>query len=136
MSGEQELIREREYAAYVQQLLLTAITRSKGHADFQVDTIRMMLSDAWDELRMRPTALSQQDIDQLNTEINRFVARRAFSEGRAEQYEKMLLKPFFARLDFREKGETESEKIVIGLYSLRDGQAHLAVHDWRALRPH
>ncbi len=127
-----ELEQEREYTARVQQLLYAVIKVSRGNAEFQDDTIRMMLNDAWEELRMKPTALSQQDLDQLNAEIDRFVARRTFSENRASQYEKMLKNPFFARIDFKEEGEEQLEKIVIGLYSLKDAQQNILVHDWRA----
>lgn len=35
-------------------------------------------------------------------------------------------------MDFIEAGESELEKIVIGLYSLEDGKGGLLVHDWRA----
>ena len=117
MQTQAELQAEREYTAHVQQILYEVIAQSEKHAGFQDDTIRMMLADAWDELRMRPTALSPQDLEQLNTEIDRFLARKSFSEGQAERYRKMLLKPFFARVDFREEGENGPDKIVIGLYS-------------------
>lgn len=132
MDYHSELEQEREYTARVQQMLCAVIQVSRGNAEFQDDTIRMMLTDAWEELRMKPTALSQQDLDQLNAEIDRFIARRTFAENRAAQYEKMLKNPFFARIDFREDGEEAAEKIVIGLYCLKDIDGHIMVHDWRA----
>jgi len=132
MNYELELQQEREYTARVQQLLYAVIQSSRGNAAFQDDTIRMMLADAWEELRMKPTSLSQQDLDQLNTEIDRFVARRTFAEERASQYEKMLKNPFFARIDFREDGQTSPEKIIIGLYTLKNAEGEIMVHDWRA----
>ena len=132
MDYELELEQEREYTARVQQLLYAVIQLSRGNAAFQDDTIRLMLTDAWEELRLKPTALSQQDLDQLDAEINRFIARRTFAETRAKQYEKMLKNPFFARIDFREEGQDSPEKIVIGLYSLKDTDGTIMVHDWRA----
>ncbi|MGI6236106.1 MAG: HelD family protein [Candidatus Excrementavichristensenella sp.] len=132
MRNESELQREREYTAQVQQLLLAVVEQYKGYADFHDENIRMMLSDAWEELRMKPTALSPQDLEQLSTEINRILARRAFTQELAQRYERMLLEPFFGRIDFREENEREAEKIVIGLYSLKDQQGKLLVHDWRA----
>ncbi len=132
MHSQAELKSEREYTAHVQQILYGVIAQSEKHAGFQDDTIKMMLADAWDELRMRPTALSPQDLEQLNTEIDRFLARKSFSESQAERYRKMLLKPFFARVDFAESGGDGTEKIVIGLYSLKDVDGSLLVHDWRA----
>ncbi len=132
MNYDLELELEREYTAQVQQLLYAVIQASRGNAEFQDDTIRLMLTDAWEELRMKPTALSQQDLDQLDSEINRFIARRTFAESRAAQYTKMLQSPFFARIDFREDGENAPEKIVVGLYSLKAPGGDIMVHDWRA----
>ena len=136
--NQAELAREREYTQMVQQLLYSVISASRGNAQFQDESIQMILNDAWEELRLKPTALSQQDIDQLQTEINRFAARKSFSETRATQYERMLANPFFARVDFTEEtdggpaGKPEKEKIVIGLYSLKNADRQLVVHDWRA----
>ena len=132
MTYEAELDRERAYTARVQQLLASVIAMNRENAVFQDDTIRMILADTWDELRMKPTALSPWDLDQLNAELSRFVARRSFSADRAAQYEKMLGNPFLARIDFAEDGEESADKIVIGLYSLKDPDGSLLVHDWRA----
>ncbi len=127
-----ELRQEREYTAMVQQLLLAVIEQYKGYSDFHDESIRMMLSDAWEELRMKPTALSPQDLMQLSGEIDRVLARKAFTAELAGRYEKMLLTPFIGRVDFVEEGTEESEKIVIGLYSLKNPAGELIVHDWRA----
>jgi|GEM_PF-6254987 len=134
MGYEAELAREREYTARVQQILCAVIDSTRDHAAFKNDTIRMILADAWDELRLKPTALSPRELEQLNIEVSRFAAQREFAENRARQYEKMLTQPFFARIDFAEEGEAGMEKVVIGLYSLRNPQANgeLLVHDWRA----
>ena len=132
MANSAELRREREFMAHVQQILYAVISRSKSHAEFQDETIKSMITDAWEELRMKPTALSPQDIDQLNIEIDRFLMRKSFSENNAARYERMLLSPFFARIDFKEAGFADFERIVIGLYSLKEADGALLVHDWRA----
>lgn len=97
-----------------------------------MDSIRMLVADAWDELRLKATALSVQDLEQLSTEVDRFMARKALTDDLAVRYERMLMNPFFARVDFRETGSDKTEKIVIGLYSLKDPSGELLVHDWRA----
>lgn len=132
MDHTAELERERAYAARVQQLLYAVIQKTKGFTKFHDQTIRDMLSDAWEELRMKPTALSPQDLEQLSTEIDRYLVRKNFSEEVVRRYERMLMNPFFARIDFRERGEENPEKIVIGLYSLKNELGELMVHDWRA----
>ncbi|MDO4547659.1 MAG: AAA family ATPase [Clostridia bacterium] len=116
----------------MQQLLACAIHKYQSDSQFHDESIRMMLSDAWEELRMKPTALSAQDLMQLSFEINRTIARKSLIGDLSARYERMLLNPFFGRIDFQEDGRDEVEKIVIGLYSLRDEHGQILVHDWRA----
>ena len=130
-SYEAELLEEQKYTARVLSYLTGAISRMDNSTLMKDETIRMILADAWDELRMKPTALSPQELEQLSMEINRFVAQRQLTSDRAESYRKMLKNPYFARIDFQENGE-EPEKIVIGLYSLRTSQGEILVYDWRA----
>jgi len=132
MMNESELLRERQYTARVQQLLVAAIDSSKESAGDHVSTIKQLLADAWDELRMKTTALSEQDMQQIASEVDVFLARKALDEDLARRYEKMLTEPFFARVDFAEEGSDAPEKIVIGLYSLKAPDGTLMVHDWRA----
>ena len=123
---------EQEYTARVQQLMLAIIEQADDLSGSHSESIRAIIADAWEELRVRPTQLSVQDLEQLSTEVDRFVARRDFTRELAERYRKMLMNPFFARVDFIEEGSEEIEKIVIGLYSLEDEKGKLLVHDWRA----
>ena len=125
---------EQEYAARVQQLMLAIIEQADKISGSHSESIRAIIADAWEELRVRPTQLSVQDLEQLSVELNRIQARREFTRAMAERYRRMLMNPFFARVDFTEEGSDELEKIVIGLYSLEDekNRNHLLVHDWRA----
>ena len=123
---------EQEYTARVQQLMLAIIEQADRISGSHLESIQAIIADAWEELRVRPTQLSVQDLEQLSVEVDRFAARREFTKGLAERYRRMLMNPFFARVDFVEQGETEIEKIVIGLYSLEDEKGNLLVHDWRA----
>ncbi len=127
-----ELNRERERTARVQQLLYALIQQAQGFSDAHDSSIKMLLSDAWEELRLKPTALSVTDLDTLGNEVNRFLLRQALSKDMMRRSERMLTDPFFARIDFREQGADEVETIVIGLYSLMDEKGNLVVHDWRA----
>lgn len=132
MERTDELLREREYTAHVQQLLYAVINQSEDFNGQHSQAIRALLADAWEELRLKPTALSEKDLEQLSIDVNRFLARKAFNEDMVRRCERMLLTPFFARVDFSEEGAQEAEKIVIGLYSLKDERGNLVVHDWRA----
>ena len=127
-----ELTQEQAYTARVQQLLLALIERAQVIASDHLQSIQAIVADAWEDLRVKPTALSEEDLEQLSTEVDRFVVRRQFADSMAERSRRMLMKPFFARVDFIEQGEDRVEKIVIGLYSLKDEKGELLVHDWRA----
>lgn len=123
---------EQAYTAQVQRLMLAIIEQAEAISGSHSEAIRAIIADAWEELRVRPTQLSVQDLEQLSVEIDRFVVRRDFTRELAERYRKMLMNPFFARVDFIEGGADVCEKIVIGLYSLEDEKGRLMVHDWRA----
>ena len=132
LMSETELRREQEYTEKVQQLLLTAIANSSENSREHISSIKQLMADAWEELRLKPTALSEQDMQQLAGEVDRYLARKALNDDLVRRYEQMLKNPFFARVDFKEEGQSESEKIVIGLYSLKGPGRELLVHDWRA----
>ena len=132
MSQLADLPREQAYTARVQQLLLQAIEQAQVISADHLKSIQAIVADAWEDLRVKPTALSEEDLEQLSTEVDRFVARREFANTMAERARRMLLNPFFARVDFVEEGESDVEKIVIGLYSLKGEKGELLVHDWRA----
>lgn len=123
---------EQAYTAKVQQLMLAIIEQADRIVGSHSESIHAIIADAWEELRVRPTQLSVQDLEQLSVELNRITARREFTRDLAERYRRMLMNPFFARVDFIEAGESEVEKIVIGLYSLQGEKGGLLVHDWRA----
>ena len=132
MMSESELLQEQQYTALVQQLLVAAIESSKEASSDHISSIKQLLADAWEELRMKTTALSEQDMQQIAGEVDRYLARKTLNDDLAARYERMLMNPFFARVDFRENGSDITEKIVIGLYSLRGAGSDLLVHDWRA----
>ena len=127
-----ELPLEQAYTARVQQLLVALIEQAQVISSDHLESIHAIVADAWEDLRVKPTALSEEDLEQLSTEVDRFVARRQFADSMAERFRRMLLNPFFARVDFIEDGADGPEKIVIGLYSLKDEKGELLVHDWRA----
>ena len=132
MDHLKDFSQEQAYTVQVQQLMLAIIEEADRIAGSHSESIHAIIADAWEELRVRPTQLSVQDLEQLSVELNRITARREFTRELAERYRRMLRSPFFARVDFVEEGENEIEKIVIGLYSLGDGEGRLLVHDWRA----
>ena len=132
MENLKELREEQEYTARVQQLLLQLIEQAQEISRDHLQSIQAIVADAWEDLRVKPTALSEEDLEQLSTEVDRFAARREFIDQVAERSRRMIENPFFARVDFIETNAEGPERIVIGLYSLKDEDGELLVHDWRA----
>ncbi len=132
LMNQEELEQERAYLARVQQIMLSVIENSREIAGEHVSSIKQLLNDAWEELRQKPTALSEQDMQQIAGEVDRYLARKAFNDDVARRYERILMTPYFARVDFQEEGSAVYERIVIGLYSLYGPDSQLLVHDWRA----
>lgn len=55
----------------------------------------------------------------------------AFNKKLEEKYERMLLSPYFARIDFVEEGEEEAEKCYIGIGNLISEDYNFLIYDWR-----
>ena len=132
MKKSAALLREQARAAGIQQWLCALIAQANDDSSTHDGTIRMLLADAWEELRLRPTAMSVQDLDTLGNELNRFELRKALLGNRARQCEHLLKEPYFARVDFREAGADTPESLLIGLYSLLDAEGKGIICDWRA----
>ena len=95
MNQEREMRAEREYLERVKMRLLDTIDEARALSSEHAESIRMITADAWEELRVRPTQISQMEMQQLATECDRFSARKAFAEEEARRAEKML--PFRVR---------------------------------------
>ncbi|WP_315115696.1 RNA polymerase recycling motor HelD [uncultured Clostridium sp.] len=55
-----------------------------------------------------------------------------FTKKLEEKYERMLLSPYFGRMDFIENGEDKAEKYYIGISNLINDNYDFLVYDWRA----
>jgi DNA helicase II / ATP-dependent DNA helicase PcrA len=58
--------------------------------------------------------------------------RHEFTKRLQEKYERMLLSPYFGRIDFLEAGDESAEKYYIGLSNLVDDNYDILIYDWRA----
>lgn len=55
-----------------------------------------------------------------------------FERKLVDKYEKMILFPYFARMDFEEDREGKAEKYYIGISNLIDEDFDFLIYDWRA----
>lgn len=58
--------------------------------------------------------------------------RHEFSKMLQEKYERMLMSPYFGRIDFLEDGDEKAERYYIGLSNLVDDNYDILIYDWRA----
>jgi DNA helicase-2/ATP-dependent DNA helicase PcrA len=103
---------------------------------FKKDAIELQ-KDMWEEVKCRPTDLSDLDAPAMSWQYQADIANQArkyrFSYDTVLRLEKMLKNPYFGRIDFIEDGEDEAEKIYIGLGNLYSGSnTSILVYDWRA----
>ncbi len=58
--------------------------------------------------------------------------RHEFTKKLQEKYERMLVSPYFGRIDFLEAGDEKAEKYYIGISNLVDDNYDILIYDWRA----
>ena len=91
----------------------------------------------WEEVRCTPTDLGDLDAPaqlwQYQVDISNQARKYKMSTDMVGRLEKMLKSPYFGRIDFKEEGEDDAEKIYIGIYNLsKAGSMEILVYDWRA----
>lgn len=55
-----------------------------------------------------------------------------FTRKQKEKYERMILSPYFGRIDFLENGDSRAEKYYIGISNLVNDDYDILIYDWRA----
>jgi DNA helicase II / ATP-dependent DNA helicase PcrA len=76
------------------------------------------------------TAASIKQQSELLSEIER---SHISAESRLKTYEKLKRSPYFGRIDFKEQGERDTERVYLGIASYYDEEeSDFLVHDWRA----
>lgn len=111
-------------------------TRLREHMEVAEDDLKV-INDAFDDIHLGmdgdsisiDAALSIHQQQQMLDERNNSWQQSRQRLGILKKLEKT---PFFARLDFQEKGEPKRESVYIGLSSFTDKNDHFLVYDWRA----
>lgn len=70
-------------------------------------------------------------LEYINT-MKRQKRSHGFMQKQKQKYEKIMLSPYFGRIDFQEKGEEAAMAYYIGAFSLLDARHEILVCDWRA----
>ncbi|MBL3531657.1 AAA family ATPase [Companilactobacillus zhachilii] len=110
--------------------------RLQAHMDVAEEDLKV-INNAFDDIHIgmdgdsisMDAALSIHQQQQMLDERNNSWQQSKQRLGILKKLEKT---PFFARLDFQEKGEPKKETVYIGLSSFTDKADHFLVYDWRA----
>lgn len=130
----------REYEQKHLDHVLTEIKKAKGRAEQRITTAKHDIEDINNQTNdihlntttysgMMDTAMSFRAQQQMLDERNNSWQHAADHLATLKRLEK---KPYFARIDFLEKGAQEPESVYIGLASFSDKPDHFLIYDWRA----
>ncbi len=101
---------------------------------FKSDAIELQ-RELWEEVGSVSIANGLEQIADFMQSINAMkIQKRSheFTRKLEKKYERVLLAPYFARMDFVEKGEERAEKCYIGISNLINDNFDFLVYDWRA----
>lgn len=90
---------------------------------------------AWEEVGVVTGSNGLDNVAQFMSyidEFKRLKRKHAFSKNQILKLEKMMLTPYFGRIDFIEDGEDDEEKVYIGMAGLIDDNNDFLIYDWRA----
>jgi DNA helicase-2/ATP-dependent DNA helicase PcrA len=131
---EDNYIEESNYLRNILNLLNYKLELETNKLEDKKIELIAARKDMWEN-----TTHSSADFDKL-TDANQYLSALhgqtlSYSDSAKliAKYEKMLSNPYFARIDFKEDGYDEIEKIYIGISNLMDEETHdIKVYDWRA----
>lgn len=101
---------------------------------FKKDAIRTQ-RELWQDIGSVSVSNGLQQIVDFMQFINTMKMEKRsheFTRKLQEKYERMVLSPYFGRIDFLEKGDKKAEKCYIGISNLIDDNYDILIYDWRA----
>ncbi|MFD1470983.1 RNA polymerase recycling motor HelD [Companilactobacillus mishanensis] len=127
---------EQSHLDDVIELVKTTEDRLKSHLEIAERDLEV-INNAFDDIHVGmdgdaisfDAALSIHQQQQMLDERNNSWQQ---NRQRLDILKRLEKTPYFARLDFQEKGEPKRETIYIGMSSLTDQNDHFLIYDWRA----
>ena len=101
---------------------------------FKSDAIEMQ-RELWEDVGSVSISNGLEQVVDFMQSINAMkIQKRSheFTKKLEKKYERILLSPYFARMDFVEKGEERAEECYIGISNLINDNFDFLVYDWRA----
>jgi DNA helicase II / ATP-dependent DNA helicase PcrA len=134
----QEQQNEQTRVNEVGEKLSQATDKLKEHLSGKLEDVIQIRKNFWSDVTVNvddfheavETAASIKQQSELLSEIER---SHISTETRLKTYEKLKNSPYFGRIDFKEDGVRDQEKIYLGIASYYDEEtSEFLVHDWRA----
>ncbi|QTN01026.1 AAA family ATPase [Sediminibacillus dalangtanensis] len=135
---EKDWKQERERLNEVLNIIDTTAEKLQGRKSGIKDRVLDLRKNFWEDVTVN---LDEPD-DVIETQASlkqqaELLSERERSHGQLSEQLKTLARlkesPYFGRIDFREDGEQEADKIYLGIASLMDEQEdEFLVYDWRA----
>lgn len=135
---EQQLKQESQWLQQVQEAIAKERFLLDGDASRLKEEVIRIRREFWDEVRVNTDSFDDylETIIGLRQEAQELAVRQTLhgqASKRLEVLNRMLDKPYFGRIDFKEDGEKQAEVVYIGISTLRDESTEgFYVYDWRA----
>lgn len=134
---ETERIHEENRLKRTLEEIRRQLSEREAERDSFVRNMRSNFQNMWEEVEATPNDVwnPEQYIQakQYLDEARNMKSAYQSSASKLIRLEKMISNPYFARIDFIEKGEDTAEEIYIGLTMVQNEESlEILVYDWRA----
>jgi DNA helicase II / ATP-dependent DNA helicase PcrA len=130
-----EWITENKWLQEILKEIRKQLDKSRDFKDhFKRDYIETQ-RDMWHDVGSLSINNGLEQIVEFIEFINIMKAKKRsheFTRKLEGKYERMLLSPYFGRIDFHENGEEKAEKYYIGISNLINDNYDFLIYDWRA----
>lgn len=128
---------EQQRVDGVTKLLSAHIRRLSEELGLHRSDVVDMRKDFWEEVTVNFS--SPDDLGETSTSLrqqsqilNERERHHLQSSKALKKYKKLLVSPYFGRIDFTEAPNGETEKIYLGIGSLMEDDGTFLIYDWRA----
>lgn len=135
--SDQERIQEELRMKKTLEEIDKQLKEKRNDREYFSKNMQITLRNMWDEVEAAPNNVwdPEQYIQAkfYLDELRNFKSAYQSSAKKLLRLEKMITNPYFARIDFLEKGESIAENIYIGLTMVQKEESlEILVYDWRA----
>lgn len=128
---------EQERVSEITRLLTAHIRQLSEELGLHRSDVVDMRKDFWEEVTVNFS--SPDDLGETSTSLrqqaqilNERERHHLQSSKALKKYKKLVVSPYFGRIDFSDKPDSEAEKIYLGIGSLMEDNGTFLIYDWRA----